>query len=377
MFFCAWLDFWKLFFIVMTDIYLLIMIIVKLCFAPMDGVTNCATRLITKKVFDNYHSNDDTLQLWTEFMNADGFIINPSKVIRHIMTTPDQKPIAQIYGGNQKTLWQTAKILVHHYQDLFSGIELNTWCPSNTVMKCGWWSDMLRRRDETLETIKGLSTIVKSSKHLTFSVKSRAWLTEDDKPVQLKFLSEVSRFCDLISIHGRTLKQLYAWDADFSFIKEVKTQVNCPVMANGGVSSYLQAEELSKQRGFDGIMIGQWAIGNPRVFTPHEASLDEKIAIIKEHLELMIVCDLWFEERGEKVENYIFHNPLESDLELLKSKIEPDKEYRAVVEFRKYLFQYIKGVPNAREWKQKVIPIKTFGGIIGALEELRALSIWD
>jgi hypothetical protein len=110
----------------MTNIYLLIMIIVKFCFAPMDGVTNCATRLITKKVFDNYHSNDDTLQLWTEFMNADGFIINPSKVIRHIMTTPDQKPIAQIYGGNQKTLWQTAEILVHHYQDLFSGIELNT-----------------------------------------------------------------------------------------------------------------------------------------------------------------------------------------------------------------------------------------------------------
>ena len=55
----------------------------------------------------------------------------------------------------------------------------------------------------------------------------------------------------------------------------------------------------------------------------------------------MIVCDLWFEERGEKVENYIFHHPLESDLELLKNKIEPDKEYRAVVEFRKYLFQYL------------------------------------
>ena len=97
--------------------------------------------------------------------------------------------------------------------------------------------------------------------------------------------------------------------------------------------------------------------------------------MIKEHLELMIVCDLWFEEQGEKVQNYIFHHPLESDLELLKSKIEPDKEYRAVVEFRKYLFQYIKGVPNAREWKQRVIPIKTFGGIIGALEELRAQSI--
>lgn len=59
-------------------------------------------------------------------MNADGFIINPSKVIKHIMTTPEQKPIAQIYGGNEKTLLQTAEILVEKYSDQFSGIELNT-----------------------------------------------------------------------------------------------------------------------------------------------------------------------------------------------------------------------------------------------------------
>lgn len=59
-------------------------------------------------------------------MNADGFIINPSKVIKHIMTTPEQKPIAQIYGGNQKTLWKTAEILVKEYANYFSGIELNT-----------------------------------------------------------------------------------------------------------------------------------------------------------------------------------------------------------------------------------------------------------
>ncbi len=76
----------------------------KLCFAPMDGVTNCATRLITKKVFDNYYSNNDTLQLWTEFMNADGFIINPSKVIRHIMTTPDQKLSPRFMEESKDTL---------------------------------------------------------------------------------------------------------------------------------------------------------------------------------------------------------------------------------------------------------------------------------
>ncbi|PZM87444.1 MAG: hypothetical protein DLD55_01395 [candidate division SR1 bacterium] len=345
----------------------------KLCFAPMDGITNCATRLITSQIFEQYKHPDDELQLWTEFMNADGFIINPSKVVRHIMTTPEQKPIAQIYGGNSKTLFQTAEILVHQYADQFSGIELNTGCPSNTVMKCGGGSDMLRRRPETLEIIKGLSTIVKKEKKLTFSVKSRAGLNEDDKSAQLQFLTEIAPFCDLISIHGRTLKQLYMGEADFAFIQQVKSQLSCPVVANGGITSYLQAQELSQKRDFDGVMIGQGAIGNPWVFTPHEPTLEEKIVVIKEHLELMIACDLRFEERGEKVENYQLYQPTLEDLEQLKKEINPEAEYRAIVEFRKYLFQYIKGIPNSREWKQEVIPVKTYAELMRKLEELQHL----
>lgn len=92
--------------------------------------------------------------------------------------------------------------------------------------------------------------------------------------------------------------------------------------------------------------------------------------MIKEHLLLMIACDLWFEERGEKVEDYRLHQPQESDLQLLKAQIDPEKEYRGIVEFRKYLFQYIKGAPNSREWKQKMIPIKTVGGVMRELAEL-------
>ena len=68
---------------------------------------------------------------------------------------------------------------------------------------------MLKHRPETLAIIKSLSEIIKSSKRLTFSVKSRAGLNEEDKSKQLQFLSQIAPFCDLITIHGRTLKQLY------------------------------------------------------------------------------------------------------------------------------------------------------------------------
>lgn len=118
-------------------------------------------------------------------------------------------------------------------------------------------------------------------------------------------------------------------------------------------------------------MVGQGAIGNPRVFTPHEPILEEKIEVIKEHLEVMIACELWFENWGEKVEDYRFNQPKKSDLELLKKEINPEAEYRSVIEFRKYLFQYIKGIPNSREWKQEIITVKTYGEMMRSVKVLR------
>ena len=118
-------------------------------------------------------------------------------------------------------------------------------------------------------------------------------------------------------------------------------------------------------------MIGQGTIGNPWVFTPHEPTLEEKIEVIKAHLEMMIACELRFEQRGEKIEDYKFNQPKKSDLEFLKKEINPEAEYRSVIEFRKYLFQYIKGIPNSREWKQEVIPVKTYAELMEKLEKLQ------
>jgi len=118
-------------------------------------------------------------------------------------------------------------------------------------------------------------------------------------------------------------------------------------------------------------MVGQGAIGNPRVFTPHKPTLEEKIEVIKEHLEAMIACELRFDYRGEKVKDYSFNQPKKSDLESLKKEINSEAEYRSVIEFRKYLFQYIKGIPNSREWKQEVIPVKTYDELMEKLEKLQ------
>ena len=65
----------------------------------MDGFTDCAFRQITKEIFEKYgEKNTYELLLWTEFMNADGYIINPTGVIKHLLTDNSQSSvIAQIF----------------------------------------------------------------------------------------------------------------------------------------------------------------------------------------------------------------------------------------------------------------------------------------
>lgn len=102
----------------------------------MDGITDCAYRIIIREIFDTYTSQATQLRERTEFMSADGYVHEPTRLIHHLMHTPYEMPlIAQIYGGNVETLLQTAQDIDKKYD--FTGIELNIGCPSPKVMACG------------------------------------------------------------------------------------------------------------------------------------------------------------------------------------------------------------------------------------------------
>ena len=340
----------------------------QLCFAPMDWITNCATRLITKNIFEKYWKKEDSLNLRTEFMNVDGFLINPHQVIKHALTTPWQKPILQIYGWKEGTLIKATEKIQNEYSDLFSGIELNTGCPSNTVMKVGWWSDMLKDKEKTLNII---SELTKIQGPLPFSLKTRAWLNDSDKESQKNFIRKASKYCSKISIHGRTLKQLYTWMADRDFISEIKKDINknwnseCKIIGNGWITSYDDAENKLSEFNLDWIMIGQAAIWNPRIFTPHEPTLEEKCETILDHLDYSIVCDQWFDEKIASKSWEITVEDLNIPLEWLDNRIKEnqnksDLQPHTIVEFRKFLFQYVKWIPWSKERKQQVLTCKDY-----------------
>ena len=339
-----------------------------LCFAPMDWITNCATRLITSQIFEKYWKKEDSLWLRTEFMNVDGFLINPHQVIKHALTTDWQKPILQIYWWKEETLIQATEKIQNEYSDLFSWIELNTGCPSNTVMKVGGWSDMLKDKGKTLNIIKKLSEI---KGLLPFSLKTRAGLNEADKSEQLDFIVKASKYCSKISIHGRTLKQLYTWMADRNFIAEIKKDIEtnwnseCKIIGNGWIISYDDAENKLSQFNLDWIMIGQAAIWNPRIFTPHEPTPEEKLETILRHLDYSIACDQRFDEKIANKSWEISIQDLNIPLEWIEDRTQgnqnkSDLQPHTIVEFRKFLFQYVKWIPWSKEWKQQVLTCKDY-----------------
>jgi tRNA-dihydrouridine synthase len=100
-------------------------------------------------------------------------------------------------------------------------------------------------------------------------------------------------------------------------------------------------------------MIGQAAIGNPRIFTPHTPTMEEKLQTILRHLDLAVACDQLF--NGE-----ILLSPDQLNQQIQKNLQNPDFEHHALVEFRKFLFQYLKGIPASRERKPTILTVNNY-----------------
>lgn len=336
--------------------------------APMDGITDMAFRIITKEVFEKYNTNkENKLWLRTEFMNAEWYCINPSKVVKHLIKSDFEKPlIAQIYGANNDKIISTLLDIQNKYENKFVWIELNLGCPANKVVNCWGGSGMLHNRENLIELIKNIS----KKTTMPFSIKTRAWLNIEDKKTQKEFLIQMSKYCHIISIHWRTTQQWYSGDADRDFIYDIKkTLLNqwskCKIIGNGWIKEYQDIEKMKWN--LDGIMIGQACIGNPRIFTNHIPSSQEKLEIILRHLELMAKSEIYFKDfydKNEQKKEVTLPNLTLEELENIDITKNYEKIYYSPIEFRKYLFNYIKWIPESKEFKIKLIEIKDYKTLI-------------
>lgn len=346
--------------------------------APMDGFTDYAFRQITKEIFEKYGDKKKyQFMLRTEFMNANGYLINPVGVVKHLLSNKEQAPlIAQIFGNEKKTLVEWFIDVEKKYADYFQWLELNLWCPAKTVIQNGWGSAMLKDRTQVLEILKD----IKKQTSLPLSIKTRTGITDDDKIQQRDFLLQASAYCTMITIHGRTVKQAYSWDADRDFMYEIKKNIDkkCLLLWNGWITTYEEIE--AKKWNLDGILIGQAAIGNPRIFTPHLPSTQELKATILRHLELMVASELFFQQQADTFTGTLIM-PTPKDLDKIISTL-PQLSKKAlglrskdshlsaiVVAFRKHLFQYIKWITWSKEWKRTISVIKDYEELVKEIEK--------
>lgn len=256
------------------------------CLSPMDGVTDAPMRQITKK-----YGHVDLLT--TEFVNVEGWHYAPAHLQAALSLSAQEQPVLlQLYGLNPDYFAAASR------QGLrlgFRGIDLNFGCPAASVVNNGAGAGLIAQPDLAGKIFQAVRAVISAQpttsvgKRPTISIKTRLGVSEPRVFEWFSFLLSLKP--DLITVHGRTLKQGYGGQADWQAIAQVVALRNqlspeTAIFGNGDVKSLSQARILVKQTGVDGVVIGRAALGNPWVFTGEKPSLKKRLHTALEHARL-------------------------------------------------------------------------------------------
>ncbi len=254
--------------------------------APMAGYTDYSMR----HMVDKYGCG----LTYSEMESSESLIYNSSATIEDLEATkldrknhPDSKIALQIFGAKQDVVLRSIP-LCEQYGD-YDFLDFNTGCPVPKVIKQRAGAYWLKRQDELIELLKEMVKV--SSKPVIVKIRIGYECVYDVVPM-CKRMEEVG--VQAIAVHGRTKEQVFAGEVRYDVIKDIKDHVSIPVIANGAATAENGLDILEKT-GCDALMIGQNAIGNPRVFkdiidleegrTPAKRTMDDQINDLREHLE--------------------------------------------------------------------------------------------
>ncbi len=221
--------------------------------APMQDVTN----LWFMKVIAQYGSPD---YFFTEYFRVNETSRLNRSILAAITENDTGRPVfAQMIGESIPDLVRTAKELCNYN---IAGVDLNMGCPAPRIYRKQVGGGLLLT-PEKVDRILGELRQAVSDRPLT--VKMRVGFENTD--TFYKILDLINRHSiDLLSLHGRTVKDMYHGPVKYDLIAEAVRWVNCPVLANGNIYSAKKALEVLSQTGAAGVMVGRWAIGNPWLF---------------------------------------------------------------------------------------------------------------
>ena len=203
---------------------------------------------------------------WTEFFRVHGDSRPEKWILDSITKNPTGIPVvAQMIGNDIPALVRTAREL---QQYPVAAIDLNLGCPAPIVYRKCAGGGLLRERAR-IDAILGA---LREAVTIPFTVKTRIGFESPDEFDAL--LAVFARHpIDLLTVHARTVKQMYRPGVRYDLIAQAARELKCPVFANGNVFSAAQAKAIVGDTGAHGLMIGRGAIRNPWLFDQIRAEL--------------------------------------------------------------------------------------------------------
>ncbi len=220
--------------------------------APMAGVTDQPFRLLCKKLGAGYAVS--------EMVSADPRLRNTRKSWLRRQHDDEPAPIAvQIAGADADFLAEAARYNVANGAQI---IDINMGCPAKKVCKKAAGSALLA--NEAL--VEKLLNAVTCAIDVPVTLKIRTGTdNENINAVRIAELAAAAGI-QMLTVHGRTRKQLYRGTAEYSTIAEVVQAVSIPVIANGDINTPQIAAQVLQNTAAAGVMVGRAGQGNPWIY---------------------------------------------------------------------------------------------------------------
>jgi len=307
-----------------------------LLLAPMEDVSDPPFRALCKE--------QGCDMMYTEFISVEGLIRDATKSVQKLDIYDYERPVGiQIFGANHESMMRAAEIVEEAQPEV---LDINYGCPVKKVVCKMAGAGILQDLDKM---VKLTDDVVKST-NLPVTVKTRLGWDDDTK-----YIEEVAeRLQDVgikaLSIHGRTRKQMYKGEADWTLIGKIKEnpRVHIPIFGNGDIDSPQKAKLYRERYGVDGIMIGRASIGNPWIFRE-----------IKHYFAT-----------GEILPPPTIQERVNAARQHLKHSIEWKGEKLGILEMRRHYTNYFRGFRNVKPFRMQLVTNHDPNTVYGILDEI-------
>ena len=304
--------------------------------APMEDVTDPSFRYMCKRFGADV--------VYTEFISADGLIRDAAKSLAKLRFDDAERPVGiQIYGNRIEPMVEAARMAEAAGPDL---VDINFGCPVKKIAGRGAGSGMMRDVPLMVEMTRRIVEAIRTP----VTVKTRLGWDAESKNIEEIALRLQDTGIAALTIHGRTRAQMYRGEADWTLIGAVKNNpaIRIPIIGNGDVDSGPKAREMFDRYGVDGVMIGRATYGRPWIFREikhflstgevlPQPSVRERAAIAREHLA---------------------------------KSIEVKGEYVGVIEMRRHLSNYFKGLPDFKSTRLKLVTLTDIAELFATIDSI-------